>query len=162
LFSGEKSPVPFALNDITALLVKKRSLRLASFPSARAALPGSLAEIENPELVNCLSRSLFATLIQAHNLWGRVARRACLDEQNRKHSAVNLWEGTSEYSQLSTALNQWEADLSRGHRWSDWYLRVYKTENLDLVCLHWRPIFKALLMFNRHMFRYLWPYVSVT
>jgi len=133
--------------SITALLPCEESeFAFGLIPQARAALPGSQAAIDHPELVNCPSRSLFATLIQAHNLWGRVARGACLDEHKLKQdSVINLWESASEYSQLSTALNQWEAGLSKGHRWSEWYLRIYKTENLDLAYV---SIFMALRLSN--------------
>lgn len=136
LFSADKSPVPFSFEDITALLPSEESeFAFGILPTTRAALPRSRASIEHPELVNHPSRSLFGTLIQAYALWGRVARGACLDQKGVKHSAINLWHSASEYSQLSTMLNQWEAALPRGHRWSEWYLRIYKTETLDLVCI---------------------------
>ncbi len=114
-------------------------------PDARAALTGSQAAIERPELVNSPNRSLFATLIQAHNLWGRVARRACLDTSKLKPPGLCLWETRSEYSQLSTALNQWEGGLSKSHRWSEWYLRIYRAENLDLAYV---SIFLAVRLSN--------------
>jgi hypothetical protein len=132
--------------SITALLpCEENEFAFGLIPHARAALPGSQAAIDHPELVNCPSRSLFATLIQAHNLWGRVARDACLDEHKLKQDSVNLWESPSEYSQLSSALNRLEAGLSKGHRWSEWYLRIYKTENLDLAYV---SIFTALRLSN--------------
>ncbi|EXJ86685.1 hypothetical protein A1O3_03638 [Capronia epimyces CBS 606.96] len=146
LFSGNKSPVPFSLQDMTALLpCEENEFAFGLTPAARAALPGSQAAIDHPELVNCPTRSLFASLIQAHSLWGRVARRACLDEPKLKCGTISLWDGTSEYSQLLTALNQWEANLPAGHKWSEWYLRMYQRENLDLAYV---SIFMALRLSN--------------
>jgi hypothetical protein len=94
------------VGSITALIPCEESeFAFGLIPQARAALPGSQAAIDHREVVNCPSRSLFATLIQAHNLWVRVARGACLDEHKLKQDSVNFWESASEYSQLSSALN---------------------------------------------------------
>jgi hypothetical protein len=116
--------------SITALLPCEESeFAFGLLPQATAALSGSQAATNHPELVNCSSRSLFATLIQAHNLWG-----AGFSKSLGKCEQV-----------LSAALNQWEAGLSKGHRWSGWYLRIYKTENLDLAYV---SIFMALRLSN--------------
>lgn len=117
LFSGEKSPVPFALSDITALLPCEESeFTFGYISNPRAALPGSHAAIQNPELVNCQTRSLFATLIQAHSLWGRVARGACIEEQRPTRATSSIWETASEYSLLESSLTRREAGLSKSHR----------------------------------------------
>jgi len=105
-FYGTKCDAPNLMGSITALVpCEENEFAFGLIPHARAALPGSQAAIDHPELMNCSSRSLFATLIQVYNLWGRIARSACLDEHKLKQDSVNLWEGASEYSQLSSALN---------------------------------------------------------
>lgn len=145
LYSGERSPIPFSLGDITTLLPCDESeFSLGIFPRERAALPGSSAAVTNPALVSSSSRSLFGTLIQAYSLWGRVARSTCLSERKQDQAATDPWNSQSRYSELSAALRNWEAGLSAGHRWSKWYLRVYKSESLDLVLIFLGPEFRKL------------------
>ena len=72
------TPAPYSLRDISALLpCDEQDFAFGTSPHARAALAGTAAARAAPALVSTPSRSLFAVLIQAHNLWGQVARRAC-------------------------------------------------------------------------------------
>lgn len=67
------TPAPYSLRDISALLpCGEQDFVFSSTPRAHAR-PSRVA----PALVGTPSRSLFVVLIQAHNLWGQVARRAC-------------------------------------------------------------------------------------
>ncbi|KAH8881457.1 hypothetical protein GQ53DRAFT_702217 [Thozetella sp. PMI_491] len=134
LFAGLHSPIPFDLADLTTLLpCDENEYAFGIVPKVRAALPTSQAAIDRPELVNCSSRSLFATLIQAFKFWGQVARGACVDAAKSKNASINLWDNASQYSQLSMALMEWEASISKQHMWSEWNLRVYKAQNLDIA-----------------------------
>jgi len=135
LLSGSGSPVPFSLDDITALMPCEESdFAFGIVPTERAALFGTQAAHDHPEMVSSPSRSLFAAQLQAHSLWGSVARRACLNgkvaETNETHPP---WDERSEFAELRTTLMKWEDGLSPRHRWSEWNLRVHKAESLDLV-----------------------------
>jgi hypothetical protein len=134
LHSGLRSPAAFTLSDITTLLpCEENDFAFGVIPSERAALAGTAAAAANPALTFTQSRSLFATLIQAHSLWGQVARRASHNDREQAGVTMNPWEESSEYAQLSNALRQWERDLPGRHRWSVWNLRGYKAESLHLV-----------------------------
>lgn len=135
LYSGHNTPSPFAFSDITAQLPCEQSdFAFGVLPSERAVLPGTQAAEAHPNLVSTPSRSLFASLVQCHNLWGQIARRACRSERELNGVTPKPWEESSEYSQLSNALRQFEQDLPVKHRWSVRNLRGYKAESLDLVC----------------------------
>ncbi|EXJ84728.1 hypothetical protein A1O3_05399 [Capronia epimyces CBS 606.96] len=76
LHSGHNSPVCFPLGDITTLLpCDEQDFAFGVVPAERAALMGTPPAIQDPRLTRSPSRSLFASLIQSHNLWGQVARR---------------------------------------------------------------------------------------
>lgn len=163
LFAGNYSPVPFALNELTALLpAEEQDAAFAVVPSVRAALPYSQAAVDHPALgaADCPARSLFGTVIQAYQLWGRVARGACLgmDRPGTKRDATRtcpssppaalplpLWDSDSAYSKQTAALADWEDALSRAHAWSPWNLRVYRAQGLDIA---FASIFVALRLCN--------------
>jgi hypothetical protein len=134
LHSGYSTPYSFVLSDITTQLpCDEGDFAFGMIPQERAVLFGTQAAAANPSLVSTPNRSLFASLIQAHNLWGQVARRACRSEQELTGITAKPWESMSEYRQLSNALHQWEQDLPPRHRWSIRNLRGYRAESLDLV-----------------------------
>lgn len=136
LHSGHSTPMPFSPSDITALLPSEESdFAFGTIPHARAALHGTPPAVEYPHLVNLPTRSLFATLIQAHNLWGTIARRACRTDGHLAGLIRTPWVNSSEYMQLSQSLQEWEDNLPSRHRWSVWNLRGYKAESQDLAYL---------------------------
>ncbi|KKA26326.1 hypothetical protein TD95_003510 [Thielaviopsis punctulata] len=134
LHSGYKTPAPFPLQDITTLLpCDEKEFAFACIPPHRAAVAGTPPAVDKPHLVYAPDRCLFATLIQVHQLWGRVARRAC-----RADSAANKrkpWDTASEYAVTVAELHRWEASLPASHVFSVWNLRGWKTENLHLAYL---------------------------
>lgn len=133
LYSGGRSPVPFPLGDITTLLpCEENEFSLGIVPRERAAFPGSSAALDDPSLISSSSRSLFGALIEAYSLWGRVARSTGTRDRKQK-TFIEPWNPQSKYSELSSALQNWEAGLDRRHQWSEWYLRAYKTQCVDLV-----------------------------
>lgn len=133
LYSGEGSPVPFPLGDITTLLpCEENEFSLGIVPKERAAFPGSSAALHDPSLISSSSRSLFGALIEAYSLWGKVARSTGTRDRKQK-IFIEPWNPQSKYSQLSSELRTWEAGLDRRHQWSEWYLRAYKTQCVDLV-----------------------------
>lgn len=133
LHSGYSSPISFSYQDITVLLpCDERDFSFGVIPSERAALMGTPAAAEHEASTRSKSRSLFATLIQAHNLWGQVAR-AVSNEVDRAKSGPRI--DPEDYTRLSEALSEWEEDLPPQHKWSVWNLRGCKAERVDLAYL---------------------------
>ncbi|KAI5464086.1 hypothetical protein BGZ63DRAFT_421165 [Mariannaea sp. PMI_226] len=134
LHSGYKTPAPFPLEDITTLLpCDEGDFAFGAIPAERAAEAGTPPALANPDLVFSPQRCLFATLIQAHGLWGRVARRAC-----RNDKAINKappWDPNSEYQRTVNELRHWEKTLPPKHAFSVWNLRGWKSESLHLAYL---------------------------
>lgn len=136
LHSGHNTPASFSLGDITTLLPCEESdFAFGLIPHERAALHGTRAAVANPMLTRVPSRSLFASLIQTHNLWGQVARRACRNDSGVAGADLEPWNSSSEYVRLTIALQQWGEQLPKRHQWSVWNLRGYKAETLDLAYL---------------------------
>lgn len=130
LHSGPQSPVLLSASDITALLPSNESdFAGARAPKSRAALEGTPPALENPALIADQGRSLFAALIQVHNYWGAICRRAI--NNNR---CPRPWEQDSEFAQMERRLAEWENGLPNECRWSDLLLKGHKQEGLDLVC----------------------------
>lgn len=86
----------------------------------------------NPRLVDLPSRSLFASLVQAHHLWGQVARRA-RNDTGLLLTSDPPWDIDGDYARLANDLTKWESSLPPRHKWSMWNLRGYKAEGLHLV-----------------------------
>ncbi|KAK1622595.1 hypothetical protein BDP81DRAFT_333920 [Colletotrichum phormii] len=134
LHSGHSTPTPFPLEAITALLPCPESdFAFGVAPEERAALPGTPPAIACPRLVRGSERCLFATLIQAHNLWGKVARQA-------GHPADSLaveypWRPQGRYATLAQGLKSWEAEIPPKQKWSVWNLRGWRAEGLHLAYL---------------------------
>lgn len=148
LHSGHNTPTPFAPDEITAYLPCSESdFAFGVVPVQRAALPGTPPALADPGLVFSPGRSLFATLVQAHNLWGHIARRACRPEQEPPGCSgagggagvtpppPPPWDEDSELSTLTRTLRQWEDSMPARHKWSAWNLRGWKAESLHLAYL---------------------------
>lgn len=83
LHSGHNTPTPFSPNEVTTLLPCDESdFAFGVVASRRCALPGTPPTLLDASLVFSPDRSLFATLLQAHSLWGQVARKACRPEHS--------------------------------------------------------------------------------
>ncbi|KAH7120497.1 hypothetical protein EDB81DRAFT_700753 [Dactylonectria macrodidyma] len=134
LHSGYKTPAPFPLEDITTLLpCSEVDFAFGVIPSERAALAGTPPGRANPQQVHSPSRCLFATLIQAHSLWGMVARQA-----GRTGYSVNKvppWDEESEHRKTIAELDNWEQSIPPRHAFSVWNLRGWKSESLHLAYL---------------------------
>ncbi|KAF6815378.1 hypothetical protein CPLU01_14148 [Colletotrichum plurivorum] len=131
LHCGALSPVSLAANDITALLPSNEDdFANGREPHSRAALEDTPPARENPSLIHQPSRSLFASLIQAHYYWGKVARRAMATMKS-----TNPWDPTSQYAIMSKQLLHWEQQLPPDHRWSLVLLKGHKTVGEDLAYL---------------------------
>ncbi|KAG9247007.1 hypothetical protein BJ878DRAFT_232489 [Calycina marina] len=136
LHAGYTTPVSFFLGDITTLLpCEERDFAFGLIPHERAALAGTLAATRSVGIVHTPSRSLFATLIQAHNLWGQVARHAVSTSELHAGQYLQPWDARSDYATLSNTLRTWEDHLPSRHRWSIWNFRGYKSEGVDLAYL---------------------------
>lgn len=79
-------------------------------------------------LISTPTRSLFATLVQSHQLWGAVLRRAVSNNRS-----TMPWDPNSEYFAIKQKLSDWESGLPAEHLWSRDLLRDFKAQNLDLV-----------------------------
>lgn len=140
LQAGYSSPAPFPLDDLTARLpCDEHDFAFAVDPPApRAVLPGTapalMAQQQQQQRSNSNKhRCLFATLIQSHNLWGQVARRAC--RSDLKANGPPPWAAASEYQTLTTALRTFEDEMPDRHKWSLWNLRGWKAEQMHLSYL---------------------------
>jgi hypothetical protein len=133
LHSGYTTPAPFSLDDITVTLPCEESdFAFGIAPFERAALAGTRPAIISPSLTNSPQRCLFATLIQAHNLWGQVARHAGRPDP----ASMREWEvDISTYHRLTTSLRTWEEEMPLRHKWSVWNLRGWRAESLHLAYL---------------------------
>ncbi|KAL6248192.1 hypothetical protein RBB50_004447 [Rhinocladiella similis] len=141
LFSGLHSPSSFSLGDITTLLpCEEQDFAFGIAPVERAALMGTPPALNHEELARSSSRSLFATLIQSHNIWGQIARRVAhneaADQQEPGGQAkASMALGKEEYLRLSVLLKDFEENLPRRHQWSVWNLRGFRAQGLDLAYL---------------------------
>jgi hypothetical protein len=136
LHSGYTTPVSFSLLDVTTLLpCDERDFSFGLVPRERAALAGTLAATRDPSIVHSSSRSLFAALIQSHNLWGRIARGAVTSSDKGASDPHEAWKPESDYARLRASLRTFEEYLPMQHKWSIWNFRGYKAEGLDLAYL---------------------------
>lgn len=134
LQAGYSSPAPFPLDDLTARLpCDEHDFAFGIHPAPRSVLAGTLPAEQQPDAANSKHRCLFATLIQSHNLWGQVARRAC--RSDLKTNGAQPWEPGSEYQTLTQALRTFEDEMPDRHRWSLWNLRGWKAEQMHLSYL---------------------------
>ncbi|KAF7558916.1 hypothetical protein G7046_g5227 [Stylonectria norvegica] len=134
LHSGFKTPAPFPLEDITTLLpCDEADFAFGQIPAERAALSGTPPARANPQLIFSPRRCLFATLIQAHGLWGIIARRACKTDFSINKAPP--WDSHSDFQQTLTELRVWEENLPQKHTFSVWNLRAWKSESLHLAYL---------------------------
>ncbi|OHE99800.1 hypothetical protein CORC01_04936 [Colletotrichum orchidophilum] len=131
LHCGALSPVSLAANDITALLPSnEEDFAYGREPLSRAALEDTPPARGNPSLIHQPSRSLFASLMQAHYYWGKVARRALATMKS-----PNPWDPTSEYAITAKQILSWEQQLPQDHRWSVVLLKGHKSVGEDLAYL---------------------------
>jgi len=140
LYAEYSAAYPFAIKDITTLLPSSENdFAFGLVPPQRPALADSQAAYDHPELLSLPSTSLFATVVQAHNLWGQVARRAgrAARSERRKDDSIGNkpWEHHSEYLKLTLTLKSWEENMPPQHRWSEWNFRGYKAKFLGRAYL---------------------------
>lgn len=135
LYTQQHLPASFAKADITTLLPSDESdFAFGNVPTNRAALTGTAPALRDTSLTSLPRRSLFATLIQTHDLWGMVARDA-YDEAGTSTLNARPWSPDSDFSRAATILRDWEMNIPHNHRWSPWNLRGFKAEKVDLAYL---------------------------
>ncbi|KAI0130124.1 hypothetical protein BJ170DRAFT_301847 [Xylariales sp. AK1849] len=131
LHSGPYKPVSLASSDITALLpCDEDDFKNAVVPQSRAALDGTPPAIQNLDLTRLCPRSLFATLIQTHHLWGIIARRAVVNEKSPLPG-----NNDSDYAVMSRRLECFEAHLYQDHKFGTKSLKGHRQDNEDLAFL---------------------------
>jgi hypothetical protein len=131
LHCSPTSPVSLAAGDITTLLpCSEKDFAEVREPASRAALVGTPPAMQRPELIADPGRSLFAALIQVHNFWGIIARRAVSHDKSK-----DPWVDKSEYAKLVKELDDWEKSLQPSFLWSPDMFREYKKECQDLAYL---------------------------
>ncbi|KAJ6786287.1 hypothetical protein PWT90_00827 [Aphanocladium album] len=131
LHSGPLSPVSLSASDITTLLpCDEDDFANGVEPASRAALEGTLPARDCPALITDKNRSLFATLMQVHHLWGTVGRRAVYYSRS-----PNPWEPSSQFQRMVKHLSEWEAALPPSHLFSKELLRRSKAVGEDLAYL---------------------------
>lgn len=151
LHAGYSSPAPFPLEDITARLpCDEHDFAFGVHPTPRSVLPGTVPALVQPNSAKSPHRCLFATLIQSHNLWGQVARRAC--RSDLKTNGTEPWEPGSEYQILTQELRKFEEEMPERHRWSAWNLRGWKAEQLHLAYLAVVMVLKVSNIVERRIY----------
>lgn len=131
LTSTLNRPASFPLAEITCFLpCSEEDLIFGQLPTSRAALEGTEAARLDSEATNLPSRSLYASLVQSHCLWGKVARLACRAEGQL---CPRPWEEGSEFATMHGELVQWEKAAPARHKFSVTTLRGMKAMRLDLV-----------------------------
>lgn len=134
LQAGYSSPAPFPPEDVTARLpCDEHAFAFGIHPVPRSVLSGTVPARTEPNAAGSPHRCLFATVIQTHNHWGQVARRAC--RSDLKTSDGEPWEPESEYQVLTKELQAFEADLPERHKWSLWNLRGWREEQMHIAYL---------------------------
>ncbi|KAK6202189.1 hypothetical protein LQW54_008981 [Pestalotiopsis sp. IQ-011] len=145
LHSGPYKPFSLASSDITALLpCDEEEFKAAVVPQSRAALEGTPPAMQNPQLTTLRPRSLFATLIQTHHLWGIIARRAVSNEKSPRPGNDN-----SEYSRLASSLRRFEDNLFGDHRFGIKSLKGHRQDNEDLVGFSSNPRDQTVRMYRQ-------------
>ncbi|KAI0897497.1 hypothetical protein F4806DRAFT_403520 [Annulohypoxylon nitens] len=131
LHSGPYKPLSLAPGDITALLPSDEDeFENGKIPRQRAALEGTPPAIQNPSLTILRPRSLFASLMQIHNMWGFIARRVLLHKRcGRSH------DGRSEYAELNRRLMEFEQNLPNDHAFGKVLLEGHRVYGVDLAYL---------------------------
>ncbi|GAA6041991.1 hypothetical protein JCM8097_009134 [Rhodosporidiobolus ruineniae] len=133
LTSGSHRPASFAFSEISAKLPGDEEELAFGLPAARrSTLGGTQAAQLDPASVNLPSRSLFASMITSHCLFGKVAQLAC---NNEKVPSGRPWEPTSEYAVLLRKLQEYERSLPPLHVWGIHTLRGMRAKKLDLALL---------------------------
>jgi hypothetical protein len=136
LYTQQHLPTLFANSDITTLLpCSENDFAFGRVPSQRAALAGTIPALREPHLATLPTRSIFATLIQIHDLWGMIARTAHRNELLDDRSDSRPWEDSCRYKSIAKLLSDWEANIPREHEWSAWNLRGFQAEHVDLAYL---------------------------
>ncbi|KAI8962646.1 hypothetical protein F5Y11DRAFT_347316 [Daldinia sp. FL1419] len=131
LHSGPYKPLSLAPGDITALLPSDEAeFDKGKIPERRAALDGTPPALQDPSLVTLKPRSLFASLMQVHNLWGIIARRLLF---NRRCGRPN--DSSSEYAKLRQKLRDFEDNLPNEHTFNKVTLSGYRNFAEDLAYL---------------------------
>ena len=137
LHASPSAPVSLAANDISLLLpCDEDDFNNGVVPKMRAALEDTPPARQDPSLVSTPARSLFATLMQSHQLWGRVLRGAVGQTKRGRKGYVagdHPRDPKSEYAAISAKLKAWEDSLPANHHWSKDLMRMYKAHGLDLA-----------------------------
>ncbi|GAA5860441.1 hypothetical protein JCM8547_000304 [Rhodosporidiobolus lusitaniae] len=132
LTSTSHRPASFSFSEIsTKLPSDEDSLAFGTQPAARASLAGTAAALQDPASVNLPSRPLFASMVGAHVLFGKVATFA----SSEAIPAGLPWEPESEYARLSGELAAFEDALPHPHCWSLGNLRGWRAKKCDLALL---------------------------
>ncbi|KIW19657.1 hypothetical protein PV08_00231 [Exophiala spinifera] len=153
LYTQKHLPASFAKSDITTLLPSSEDdFAFGRVPQVRAALAGTKPAQQDPSLVLIPSRSLFATLVQAHDFWGTIARDFSQDENANTSVEMQPWVPDSRYRKVTESLNQWEQNMPVEHRWSAWNLRGFKAQHVELAYLSIVSIMKLNHVVPRRLY----------
>ncbi|KAI2637945.1 hypothetical protein GGS26DRAFT_603599 [Hypomontagnella submonticulosa] len=131
LSSGPYKPLSLAPGDITALLPSDEDeFEDGLLPERRAALEGTPPALQDPSLTTLRPRSLFASLMQVHNLWGIIARRVLFNKKCGRPS-----DGDTEYAKLNRKLLDFEQNLPNEQMFNKLLLGGYRRFAIDLAYL---------------------------
>ncbi|CAK7264832.1 hypothetical protein SEPCBS57363_001280 [Sporothrix epigloea] len=129
LHADPLAPTSLSESDITTLLPSsEEDFDSGTCPAVRTALEDITPTPSKSGLADPPNRSLFASLMQSHQLWGRVLRRTI-----KKNSGKQPWDANSEYATIKKKLDEWEKSLPAEHLWSPSLLREHKAKGVDLI-----------------------------
>lgn len=93
----------------------------------RVSLQGTIPHMQNPASATNGPRSLFASMVQSHAFWAKVAQWACYGIQDRP------WLPESDFHRLHRELEEWYNGLPTRQKWSKQNLRGMLAEGKDIV-----------------------------
>ncbi|CAG9940450.1 unnamed protein product [Clonostachys rosea f. rosea IK726] len=129
LISGSTSVMFLSPPDITTYLpCSEPDFIQGQEPRSRATLADTPPAIEHPASTGDRGRSLFASLIQIHHIWG-IARRTVSNRHSRPDDTDSDLEG------LKKKLKHWEESLPKYHNWSLPMLRKHRANGHELAYL---------------------------
>ncbi|VUC30339.1 unnamed protein product [Clonostachys rosea] len=129
LVSGSTSVMFLSPPDITTYLpCSEPDFNQGQEPRSRATLAGTPPAIEHPASTEDPGRSLFASLIQVHHIWGIVRRTV-----SNRHSGPD--DSDNDLAELKTKLKHWEDSLPKYHAWSLPMLRKHRANGHELAYL---------------------------
>lgn len=130
LASGLNRLASIRLDEIETLLPGDESdFSFGVQTDERVSLHGTIPYNRDPSTATSYPRSLFASMVQSHALWAKVAQWACQGTRDKP------WLPSSDFARLQEELEVWYNGLPPRQRWSKQNLRGMLAEGKDIPFL---------------------------